>query len=249
MRDSSSATLAGNASRLDVLTCDVWQIEEWLASLGHCTPGTRRTYLDAVKAAVRFAHARGLRPDDPTAGLLPIRVPKGRPRPISTEQLHLLLANARTKHMRAYLRLGAYAGARVDEMAHLRAEDVDCIGETLTLHGKGGKTATLPLHPEIAAQAHDMPKVGWWFPSRRNATGHVSGNNISCVVSAHMRRNGIPGTAHQLRHYFATSLVAAGTQTRVVQELMRHANLQNTQVYADVTEAQMRAAMQQMGAA
>lgn len=236
------------ASHLDIVTCDIWQIEAWLATLGHCTRGTRRTYLDAVKAAVQFAHARGLRPDDPTVGLLPIRVPKGRPRPISSAQLRLLLSNARTRRMRAYLLLGAFAGARVDEMAHLQAQDVDCIGGTITLHGKGAKTVTLPLHPAIAAHAHAMPKLGWWFPSKRNPTGHVSGNNISCVVSAHMRRNGIPGTAHQLRHFFGTGLVAVGTQARVVQELMRHGNLQNVQVYTEVTDEQMRTAIERLSA-
>lgn len=230
------------AAGLDPLTCTVFDIEGWLSAQHHLSMGSRRSYTDALRVFFKWVHARGLRPDDPTVGLLPVRVPKGRPRPIATADLAVVLRAARRRRMRGYLLLGAYAGLRVEEIAHVRGEDVDLVAQTLTVRGKGGRLAVLPLHPLLATFAAGMPREGWWFPSY-SGDGPVTGNNVSKVVGQHMARCGVDATAHQLRHWFATTLSAQGTQMRVLQESLRHANLQTVQVYTEVTAEQMRAAI------
>ena len=63
------------------------------------------------------------------------------------------------------------------------------------------------------------------------------------VIARALRRAGIDATAHQLRHFFATSLLEAGVDSRIVQTLMRHASLATTGRYLGVTLTQQRAAL------
>lgn len=87
-----------------------------------------------------------------------------------------------------------------------------------------------------------MPAHGWWFPAYTH-DGHITGNSVSRVVGDHMRRCGVPGTPHALRHWYGSQLVAAGVQMRVVQEAMRHTSVQSTQIYTEVTDDQTLAAV------
>jgi integrase/recombinase XerD len=52
-----------------------------------------------------------------------------------------------------------------------------------------------------------------------------------------MERAGIlGGTAHRLRHWHGSKLVANGADLRTVQTLMRHANLNTTAIYVQVSD-------------
>lgn len=228
------------ASRLDPTSCTIADLEEWLGSHPEWTQATRRAYIDAVRGCVSWCHERGLRADNPSTALPSIRLPKGRPRPITTGDLQILLAAAKRRRMRGYLLLAAYAGLRVSEIAKVRGEDIH--DGWLTVRGKGGKTARLPLHPLLVEYAASMPTSGWWFPAYARP-GHVNGSTVSRVIGDLMRRCGVPGTPHCLRHWYGTQLVAAGVQMRVVQEGMRHTSLQSTQVYTQVTDGQLDAAI------
>lgn len=214
------------------------ELEAWLAG-GEWSPATRRAYTDTLRLFYGFLRRRGLRPDDPTEPLERVRVPRSRPRPISTADLERLIAGARRHRTLGYVLLAAYAGLRVSEIARVRGEDVH--GGRLTIAGKGGRVDRLPMHPRLQTYADTMPATGFWFVSP--AGGPVTGANVSRVLSDLMGRLGVPGTPHALRHWYGSSLVAAGVQMRVVQESMRHANLQSTQIYAEVTEDQLEAAI------
>jgi integrase/recombinase XerD len=58
-----------------------------------------------------------------------------------------------------------------------------------------------------------------------------------------MRRAGVPGTPHALRHWYATSLLDDGNDLRTVQELMRHKSIQSTQIYTKVSGRRQREAI------
>jgi hypothetical protein len=64
------------------------------------------------------------------------------------------------------------------------------------------------------------------------------------VIARSVHRAGVPGSAHWLRHWYGTELVRAGADTRTAQELLRHASLQSTQVYLQVSSQQRAVAVQ-----
>lgn len=166
------------------------------------------------------------------------KAPKGSPRPITDDQLRHLLEIRMHHRTRVMILLAAFAGLRVHEIAKIRGEDVDPMARTLRVTGKGNVTATLPLHPLLIEAAKGMPRRGWWFPSDVTRPGeHVHRRGVTDIIKQAMDRAGIPGgTAHRLRHTYGTKLVAAGADLRVVQSLMRHANLNTTAIYTQVSD-------------
>lgn len=162
--------------------------------------------------------------------------PKGSPRPITDQQFLDLLAVRMHRRTRVMILLAVFAGLRVHEIAKIRGEDVDPMARTLRVTGKGGVTATLPLHPLLVEAATGMPRRGWWFPGNSRRRGlPIRARGVADIIGNAMLRAGIPdGTAHRLRHYFGTKLVVDGADLRTVQTLMRHANLSTTAIYTQV---------------
>lgn len=137
--------------------------------------------------------------------------------------------------------LAAYAGLRVHEIAKFRGEDLDAIGQVITVTGKGGKTAMIPAHPIILELAQTMPKYGYWFPaySTQTMAQCITSTQVSRVIGNAMKRAGFAGKAHQLRHWYASTLLDEGVDVRVVKEMMRHESLASTEIYTRVSMKKM----------
>jgi integrase/recombinase XerD len=61
-----------------------------------------------------------------------------------------------------------------------------------------------------------------------------------------MQAAGIPGTPHALRHWFATTLRAAGVDTLVIKELMGHDSMTTTAIYIRIPATQQAAAVRSL---
>lgn len=202
---------------------------------------SRGAYFAVFRAWCGYLVRSGQRADDPTAQLRAPKVPSGTPHPVSQDDLARLLAVPMWPSTKAMILLAAYAGLRVHEIAKIRGEDVH--GDELRVHGKGGRVDYLPLHPVLQELAEQMPQHGWWFPSPARSTQHVKRASVSDAIGRAMRRAGVKGSAHWLRHYYGTQLLLTGADIRTVQELMRHASLQTTARYTAVTDERRRAAV------
>lgn len=66
---------------------------------------------------------------------------------------------------------------------------------------------------------------------------------MSAILAAAMRRAGIDGTGHKLRHWYGTTLLISGADIRTVQDLMRHASVQTTEIYTHSTDRRRAAAI------
>ena len=216
-------------------------ISTWLATLP--SAATKNAYFTVLRAWSTWLVQSDHRVDDPTTRVPSPRTPAGHPRPVTDTQLDAVLALPLRQDTRTKIILGAYAGMRVHEIAKIKGEDISPVAGTITITGKGGRTDTLPAHQLILQQACYYPRRGLWFPSPRDPSVPVRAKTVSRVISDAFNRADAPATAHQLRHYFATSLLRAGTDSRVVQSLMRHESLATTGRYLAVDTDQQRAAL------
>lgn len=137
-------------------------------------------------------------------------------------------------------------GCRASETVGLRLSDLDLEGGKARCVGKGNKERVVPLGGAArqAIQTYlesDRPIL----VARRPETAVVfvtkSGKPLSRIglwriVKTHAKAAGLPDTVspHALRHSFATHLLAAGADLRVVQEMLGHASIATTQIYTRV---------------
>ena len=171
------------------------------------------------------------------------KVPERDPRPLADTEVVVLLQARMWSSTRAMILLGLLAGLRVHEIAKIRGEDFDQAAHVLWVKGKGRKLKSIPLHPMLIELASGMPAVGWWFPMRGYPSEHVHSKSVSDVVGRAMRRAGVRGTPHCLRHWYATTLLDDGADLRVVQELMRHKSISSTALYTRVPDARRHEAV------
>lgn len=200
----------------------------WLAH-GDWAPRTRHTYHCALSAWFLWLQKQGHRADNPMIQVGKPRRPRGEPRPISDQDLARLLRIRMHRRTRAMILLAALAGLRVHEIAKVRGEHLDLVNRTIVVCGKGNVTKTLPLHHMLTEQAYRMPRTGWWFPGPDN--GHQRRESIGGTIKEAMIRAGVVGSAHQLRHTFATRLHERGVDLLVIKDLLRHQSVASTQIY------------------
>ena len=221
------------------------EVTNWLGRPGYAQ-WSRSTYYGHLHSYFTFAVDAGFIQVDPMARMRHPKPGKSVPRPLTPAQVAVVLAAATNTNLHAWLTLALFAGLRAHEIAKIRGEDVDV--DNLYVFGKGGQGAFLPTHPAVWVLAQMMPRAGWWFPTR-SSLGHVRSTGVSTMTSRLFAANGIEGSIHRCRHTYATRLLRAGVNIRVVQELMRHQSLTSTQIYTAVDEDERRDAINRLVAA
>ena len=208
------------------------ELETWLANPAW-NAWTRATYFHHLAGLYRWATG-GIDPHltfDPMAGMPAPRPPETVPRPATDEQVRTALERS-PQNWATAVRLAAYAGLRTAEVQ--RIERADVAADYLTIrHGKGGRTDSIPTHPELWRVVEGRPD-GLLVTGRCGAV-----LNIPSRQSDHFRKIGLPGVhMHMFRKWFATMLLRGGTDIETVRQLMRHKSLQTTQVYLSIASEQ-----------
>jgi integrase/recombinase XerC len=145
----------------------------------------------------------------------------------------------------AILELFYSCGLRISELLAVDVKDLDFIGETVRVKGKGAKERIVPVGgPAISAIQRYRQEAavvsGPLFLSKRRT--RITQQAVDLLLRKYLRYSGIPFaiSPHKLRHTFATHLLDAGADLRSVQSLLGHASLSTTQIYTHVTRERIR---------
>jgi len=182
--------------------------------------------------------------DNPAARLPKVRIPKTEPDPVQTEDIELILHSGIYRRTRMWVLLYAYQGMRAAEIAAVSGSSIDWERRRiLSVEGKGGKEVWRPLHPVVWDHLQAWRTEGWLFPSPTRTGEHVTAANVSNVLSKAFKRAGVKHRPHQLRAWFATEMIAAGTPTIVVAAAMRHSDTQSVEKYVRVRDDRIAEAL------
>ena len=140
-------------------------------------------------------------------------------------------------------------GLRVSELTGLTYGAIDEAQGVARVLGKGRKERVCPLG-RVA-----MAVLARWRNDFARATGredpvvvnaehtHLPVRDVQRLLKRYLALAGLPMdlTPHKLRHSYATHLLNAGADLRLVQELLGHVSLSTTQVYTHVSAARLKA--------
>lgn len=202
--------------------------ERWL----RVTPDTAATYVSAVRAFYAWAERTGRVRRSPAAWLPAPARSRRLPRPVGEAELAAALAGA-APDVRLMIVLAAWLGLRCCEISGLRWEHVSLATRTVLVIGKGRRERLLPLSDFLIGElrAYGLARSGYVLLRRDGQPGPVAAYRVGQLVSRQFRGAGVDATAHRGRHRFATGVLAACHDVRVVQELLGHESLQSTQIY------------------
>ena len=146
---------------------------------------------------------------------------------------------------------------RVSELSGLNFGNLNLENNEITVFGKGAKERIILITDRaksylnnyiktvrsLVAKDFDLPPVTDESPVFINKTGYrLQTKTIRNVINEIVEKIELPKhvTPHMFRHSFATHLIENGADLRVVQELLGHASISNTQIYTHVSMQHMK---------
>jgi site-specific recombinase XerD len=207
------------------------QVEAWWATRRDRSPATRTNDLACLRSFYRWCIRWGHRTDDPTLRLDPPPVPNTLPRPMGRADLRRLLANLPADLRRA-VALGAYAGLRVSEAATLDWSSLNQETRRIYIRGKGRKERVVGLSMTLLDEL--LPDTGGNVVAAGGKP--YTPDTLQRKVNRAIKRAGVDGTYHTLRHRYGTVAYEATGDLLAVSRAMGHSSTKTTEVYTAMSD-------------
>jgi site-specific recombinase XerD len=205
------------------------------------------SWLKVHFGALRFLYGKTLgRPNDVSFMNWP-RQRSPLPEVLSPDEVHALLRALTHPRYQAIAMVLYGAGLRLDEALALEVKDIEgARGVIRVRHGKGDRPREAKLSPTLYQWLRDYwkkerPTLPYLFASR--STGRPPGQDaVRHALALASEQAGLKKCVrpHMLRHSYATHLLDAGIDVRVIQVMLGHSSIQTTARYARVSTKVMR---------
>lgn len=212
--------------------------------------------LTALRVFSKRLVATGTRPDDFCEIVARPKVARKLPDSPSIAEVAKMLAlpvenSPQGLRNRAMLEMAYGSGLRASELCALEIQSVNCEEGLVRVRGKGSKERIVPVGDEAVHALKNYlsdagrpllakPKTGsalfisqWGKP--------ISRKMLWVILQKEVERAGIKRKfhPHQLRHAFATHLLANGADLRSIQEMLGHADISTTQIYTAIEKTRL----------
>ena len=214
-------------------------------------------------SGIRFFYQHVLQRDWHILTLMRAQTAHRLPAVLSIEEVRRLLTVATPFHNQVYFTTVYSLGLRLHEALSLQVSDID--GQRLQVHvhrGKGAKDRYVPLPEETLMllrtswKTHRHPT--WLFPATGRdhqqsptALSPMSRSSVQGALRKAKHRAGLTKTGvaiHTLRHSYATHLLEAGVNPRLIQRYLGHTQLETTMLYLHLTHKGQEEAYERINA-
>ncbi|HMA67741.1 MAG TPA: tyrosine recombinase XerC [Desulfosalsimonadaceae bacterium] len=218
--------------------------------------------ISAIRSFFSFLEKHGVIRQNPAETVLTPKQEKPVPSCLTVDEVFRLLdaidtATLMGKRNRAILETLYSTGIRVSELVGLDVSDVDFSAKTLRVLGKGNKERIVPIGQKALDAIADyrqslqgqntIAAAGGGALFLNKNKGRLNTRSVARMLDKAAVAAGlsVPVSPHDLRHSFATHMLDAGLDLRVVQELLGHRQLSTTQKYTHVSIDSLMAAYDQ----
>ena len=199
---------------------------------------------------------------NPAISLSAPKRPKSLPKFLTTDEIEKILNNMKIDtpagfRNRVILELLWATGMRVSELSNLNFGDLNIEENEIRVFGKGAKERIVLISErakqyliqyintarKLLAPGYDIGEINDNTPLFINSTGfRLQNKTIRTAINDVVAKIELPKkvTPHVFRHSFATHLIENGADLRVVQELLGHAGISNTQIYTHISMKHMQ---------
>lgn len=218
------------------------------------TASSRARKIAAIRSFFKYMTVKAkLLEENPVQDLDSPKLPKTLPRYLTLEESQRLLSAVDGSNKeRDYCILCIFlnCGLRISELVGMNVNDYH--GDSLRVIGKGNKERTVYLNDACRAaldawlevRRNLVPaRVSAMFLSNRRT--RISVDSVQVMVKKYLKQAGLDASlysTHKLRHTAATLMLQNGVDVRTLQEVLGHENLNTTQIYTHIDNAELRTA-------
>ena len=216
----------------------------------------------AIRTFYKYLFRERYIDNNPSMSLAAPKKPKSLPKFLTPQEVEQILNNVKIDtpagfRNRVIIELLWATGMRVSELSNLNFGDLNLEENEIRVFGKGAKERIVLISDRakeylkqyitsarsLIASGYDIGEINEKSPIFINSTGYrLQNQSIRNAINDVVSKIELPKkvTPHVFRHSFATKLIENGADLRVVQELLGHAGISNTQIYTHISMKHMQ---------
>ena len=216
----------------------------------------------SIRTFYKYLYRERYIDSNPAISLSAPKRPKSLPKFLTPDEIEKILNNVKIEtpagfRNRVILELLWATGMRVSELSNLNFGDLNLEENEIRVFGKGAKERIVLISNRakqyliqyiksarnLIAPKYNTKEISATSPLFINSTGfRLQNKTIRNAINSVVEKIELPKkvTPHIFRHSFATHLIENGADLRVVQELLGHAGISNTQIYTHISMKHMQ---------